>query len=68
MSDTLHSFRCPVCGHVDEASTGPGETTVDCSHCGTSLKLASSIPGSMGVEARVGEQPGPKDHETPPAQ
>lgn len=48
MSDTLHSFRCPVCSHVDEASTGAGETAIECSHCGTALALASPVRARWG--------------------
>ncbi len=53
MTDHRHSFRCPVCGHVDEAVAGEAETRTRCTHCATELVLGPEVQGVMGVEVRV---------------
>ena len=55
MNPPLHSFRCPVCGHSDDASTAGPETRVTCAHCGTELALGPPDPEGLGVQARVVE-------------
>jgi len=45
-----HSYRCPVCGHVDGVTLRAGEPfTVACSHCRTLLELRLDVESSERV-------------------
>ncbi|MCI0434679.1 MAG: hypothetical protein L0271_13715 [Gemmatimonadetes bacterium] len=53
------TYRCPVCGHRDTAELGPaGEPArIECSYCGSGLRISASDPGSHGFTAQVAEVP-----------
>jgi transcription elongation factor Elf1 len=49
-----HSYRCPVCGHTDEANLEEGPAgTVPCSHCATPLELQVRSPDQAAVTVKV---------------
>ncbi len=48
-----HSYRCPVCAHVDEVRTSEAAGWISCSHCGTELELEVRSADRTAVASRV---------------
>lgn len=49
-----HSYRCPVCGHTDEARlAGASEGQVSCSHCSTPLEVTVAAPDRDAAVVKV---------------
>jgi len=48
-----HSYRCPVCAHVDEVETSEAAGRITCSHCGTELELELRSADRTAVVSRV---------------
>lgn len=55
------SYRCPVCGHRDNAELPAGEETgvIRCSHCNTALEVAARGEDSMRFTVQVAEGTAP---------
>lgn len=47
------SYRCPVCGHVDEADMTGATGQVVCSHCATELELETRAPDAEAASVKV---------------
>lgn len=48
------SYRCPVCGHVDEVAVSEGGVLrIRCSHCEASLEVEGKRAGSGTVSVHV---------------
>jgi len=59
-SDILYgTYRCPVCGHREEAELSQAEPTriIECSYCYTSLEVASRGHDSVRFSVQVAEEP-----------
>lgn len=49
-----HSYRCPVCGHTDEARlSGASEGRVSCTHCSTHLEVIATSPDRDAAAVKV---------------
>lgn len=53
-AEDWRSYRCPVCGHVDEVASPDRESLlIRCSHCDTALRVERDGEGAERLSVRV---------------